>query len=316
MKKSYIYGKTFIKRILNHERDFTGIVLQPLFDFNEDKNLFMKLSTYFKQFSNTFQETPLILNEAIMKGIKMSNLEIPYLQAENLDISESWLRKVNLPNSNMPILHAWDTRIDFCDFTESIQIGANYCDAKVNNTIYKKANLNQIVCDPNTVFDSCIFTDGYMRGVNLAHVGFYRSILQRLDVNKTDFYFTNLEKADIRGLRNIKSSRNLHKAFLDGARMGSNEYVEIKRLKDLEDLDLPLVVGKLIPELDLEMESLVQRLGEDHEPVTFPKKPTSSTYLDDNFSFDEFIFRVAKIPNLESEVDLDEELRRDIELNF
>jgi len=313
---TYMYGKTFIKKILNHERDFTGIALQPLFDFNKDKNLFRLLHAYLKEQYGTFQVNPLILDDVEMKGVRISNLEIPYLQAENLNMTESWLRKVKFPNSKLPYLKIWGSRLEICDFENSFQEGAIYNDAQVISSKYNNAILDKIACDPNTKFDHCNLEEVSMRYVEAAHVYFRGSNLTGLNVAYTDFYFANLKGTQLIDLKNLRKSKNLNEAMLDNARMGSNEYVEVRRLRELKDLDLPLIVGKQVSfpdNLDNDFESLVQRLGDEEIKLAKQKPASSRYYLEEDFPHDEILLRIGSI-SASNNFDLDKE--DEVEIDF
>lgn len=289
-------GEKFIQRILNHERDFRGISLAPLFDFNGDYNLAKEFVKYLRQYRHTFAEAPLMLDDAEMKGVRMRNIEIPYLEATNLNLSECWLRNVKFPNANMDMAHLWGSKLELCNFESSSQVGANYNDTVVLTSNYKGANLDKMICDANTRFDNCNFQNASLREVKAVHAGFAGSDLTGADVAKSDFYFANLSRADLVDLRNLETSRNLHHAITKAARLGSNEYREIIQSRELEELNLPVVVGELVSlpgdeEVLQLIESLDQHtmsdnLGSRNGPSEEALK--QSSYLESIFSYEDF----------------------------
>lgn len=257
-------GNEFMRRIILGETDLSGARIESGFNFNESK-VFKEFYHFLKKYNHV--RNPLILNDVELHDAYMSNLNIPYLIAENLQISGSRLKKMNFKHGHMPLAKFWDSKIEYSDFSGKTNLyGSNFTGTQSYHVSFEDGNLDRIIGNSDTGFYCCNLTNASLRGIASEQLTMLHSDLKHADVNSTNVIFWDLRDSDMRFLKNVDKAQNLNRAiYSKGTRFDSNIYQRIIELKNKELEDLPVITGKLIqepekPDWDKEFERLLSKL--------------------------------------------------------
>ncbi len=163
-----VQGEEFITKLLNGERDFSNIRLEPYFNLSGN-DYFENLQEYLKQ--SNLKETPVILEHADLKGLDADGLHLPYLKANEANFKHVSMMETNLKNSQF-------NKADFryAKLPQTNMEGANLQEADLRQVDLNLARLNK------TVLTGANFT-----GANLL--------------------FTNMHRANIKGIVNLEQAR-------------------------------------------------------------------------------------------------------------
>lgn len=183
----YMFGENFIKKILNHERDFSGILLEKNFNLFEH-DAFEEIQNYFK--AEDLKNNPITIEDSYIRGLKARGLFLPYLNAKSAHLEGLYLTEANLHNS---------------DFSNTI--------FKNNDSVngnFQETNFSY------TQFDKTYFLKSDFSGVT-QNTNFYKAIVKRTSFQKSnlgnvDFKDTRFIYANLRNIENLEKAINLESA--------------------------------------------------------------------------------------------------------
>ncbi len=123
MDKKFIHGEEFVDRVMDGERDFSGVEFPQCYDFSR--------LAYFRRYleDNISQERPLVLNGVVMRYVRMNGLYLPFTQIRVADLYQSSFRGANLRCADLT-----GALTDFADFTGADLEGANLEGVSIDNT--------------------------------------------------------------------------------------------------------------------------------------------------------------------------------------
>jgi len=96
----YVKGEEFVRKILDGERDFSGIRLEPWFDLNAHPS-FNVLWRYFHRGMLDSEKNPLVLNGSRFIGLKAQDFDVDYLQAEGCLFDRTSLKGSKISDCNL-----------------------------------------------------------------------------------------------------------------------------------------------------------------------------------------------------------------------
>jgi len=183
-------GEEFITKLLNGERDFSNIRLEPYFNLSGSDS-FGILEEYLKKAQ--FEGSPVILDDADLRGLDADGLHLPYLQANRASFKQATMMEANLRS-------------------------ARFCNAD-----FRYARLPQAVLDGADLQHA----DFRQADLNLARLS--GAILTGADFAGTNLLFTDLRAASIRGIMNLEQARSVNTANFQFVSLGEKEKAIIRR---------------------------------------------------------------------------------------
>ena len=178
-RKIIIPGKEFVKKVLEGERDFKNIKLEPNFDFHSCEG-FSDMQRYLK--NENLYENPIILNGSELIRIKAQELYIPFTKARNVvfdhvDLSNAYIECCDLTSA---------------EFRGSILDGSHLRGSNMKNAtlLYTSAN--------NTYFEETVLKDSCIRGCKMKRANFERSDLESSDFRNADLIKAKFEEANLK----------------------------------------------------------------------------------------------------------------------
>jgi len=198
-----ISEEEFIRRILNNERDLTGIHIKarsPLYK-KENYNAFRD---YLSGHQEDFRENPIRLSGSIIEGISGSNLCLPYLEAR-----ESTLRYCSIDNSSFQNSNFERSAFFSCSYYKCNFRGSNFERAHAFFPFY----LLECDCEGSNFYKfesyrGCFSKSKFIRS-NLTDSSFRNCDMQLIDFLEAIVFNTNLVEADLENIQNLKTSKGL-----------------------------------------------------------------------------------------------------------
>lgn len=206
-----VKGEEFIKKVLEGERDFSGIKLEKRFDLSGHEG-FGELQQYLK--AQDFEKRPIILENARLRYVKARGLYLPFVKARNADITGAEFREANLSHSDFGYgkfnyAHLENTELSNMNLEYAILKMAHFTNSNLEYSNLKDALLVR------TVF----------RDANLSY-----SDLRNTKIGWANFQNTNFEHADLRDVKNLRDSLNLDSAKFFETKVTSKEKAIISTL--------------------------------------------------------------------------------------
>ncbi|RKY26649.1 MAG: hypothetical protein DRP79_04505 [Planctomycetota bacterium] len=169
-RRTRLQGQEFITKILEGERDFSGIRLEPYFDLSGHES-FPAVQQYLKDAD--LEGTPVILDGADLRGLDADGLHLPFLKATGASFKHATLMEANLQSSRL--------RNANFRFAMLPQIDMTHCD--LQDADLRHADLNL------ALLNNTVLTGTNVAGANLL--------------------FTNLQAANIKGIVNLAQARSV-----------------------------------------------------------------------------------------------------------
>ncbi|MDP8218298.1 MAG: pentapeptide repeat-containing protein [Candidatus Theseobacter exili] len=172
MSKNLVFmkGAEFIRKILSGERNFSGIELEEGFDLCGDDG-FDELQKYLRK--SDLKGNPISIEGAKLRHLDADGLYVPFLKAKGVNLKHAALMGANLEKAQ---LETADLR--YARLSRAMLSGANLKDADLR-----------------------------LADLNLASL--IESILSGADFEAVDLEYTNMAKADLKGIKNLQWARFL-----------------------------------------------------------------------------------------------------------
>ena len=168
-----IAGEEFVNKLLEGERDFSGIRLEPYFDLSGHER-FPSIREVFTD--ERLKENPVLLNDADLTGINADFLHLPFLKANNVCFKHATLMRVNFESSEMR--------------------SANFRYARL-----QQADLER-----------CDLRNADMRQADLYLANLTECELTDADVAGAVLFYTDMRSANIKGIANLIQARSVETA--------------------------------------------------------------------------------------------------------
>lgn len=167
-KLTFMKGEEFVRKILLGERDFSDINLEQ--DFNLcGYEKFEEMQKYLK--NTDLEENPVIVENSVFRRLDADELYLPFLRANNTS------------------------------FKHAAFMGADLKGSQFENTNFRYARLAKA----NMMDSNLKNADLQLADLNLASL--INTILTGADFSGADLQYTNMQKADIKGIKNLELAR-------------------------------------------------------------------------------------------------------------
>jgi len=182
-------GVEFIKKLLDGERDFSRVSLEPYFNLSGNEN-FSAVQNYLKDAD--LRTTPVILDDADLTGLDGDGLYLPFLKANGANLKHATLMEANLQSSEF------------------------------RRTDFRYARL------PQADMKACDFRDADMRQTDLNLAYLNNSVLTGANVAGATLLFTNMQAANIQGIINLAQARSVETANFQFVSLSEKEKAIIR----------------------------------------------------------------------------------------
>ena len=189
-KLTFMKGEEFVQKILSGERDFSNIELE------QDFNLcgYEKFEEMQKHLKNTnLKENPVIIENSSFRRLDADKLYLPFLKANNASFKHAAFMEANLKGS----------QFENTNFRYARLAKANMMDSNLKNADLQLADLN------------------------LASL--INTVLSEADFSGADLQFANMQKADIKGIKNLGLARFVETANFQFADLTEKEKSVIRQ---------------------------------------------------------------------------------------
>jgi len=189
-KQIFMKGEEFVQKILSGERDFSNIELE------QDFNLcgYEKFEEMQKHLKNTnLKENPVIIENSSFRRLDADKLYLPFLKANNASFKHAAFMEANLKGS----------QFENTNFRYARLAKANMMDSNLKNADLQLADLN------------------------LASL--INTVLSEADFSGADLQYTNMQKADMKGIKNLGLARFVETTNFQFADLGEKEKSIIRR---------------------------------------------------------------------------------------
>jgi len=183
-KLTFMKGEEFVQKVISGERDFSNIELEQ--DFNLcGHEKFEEMQKYLKNIN--LKETPVIIENSSFRRLDADELYLPFLKANNASFKHAALMGANLKGS----------QFENTNFRYARLAKANMMDSNLKNADLQLANLN------------------------LASL--INTILTEADFSGADLQYTNMQKANMKGIKNLELARFVETANFQFADLTEKE---------------------------------------------------------------------------------------------
>lgn len=166
-------GNEFVQKLLDGERDFASIVLEPYYSLAKHEG-FSELQEALQHAD--MENHPVVLEGADLTGLDADGLTMPFLKANGACFKHATMMEANVESSEFEA-------VDF-----------------------RYAKL------PQAGMKSCHFRDADLRQADLNLAVLNGSLFSGADVAGANLLFTNLQACDIQGIRNLGMARAVETA--------------------------------------------------------------------------------------------------------
>jgi len=138
----FIEGQEFVRKVLDGERDFSNVRLEPHFGLSGDDS-FATLQEYLKHAD--LQKAPLIVEKADLTGLDADGLYLPYLRANGASFKHATMMEANLEAAqfryaDLRYAELPQTNMEYADLRNADLRQADLNLARLNNTLLAGAN--------------------------------------------------------------------------------------------------------------------------------------------------------------------------------
>jgi uncharacterized protein YjbI with pentapeptide repeats len=219
MASKYMSGEEFIRKVLDGERDFNGVIIEK--DKEEYPNLsiydgYQEMQDYLKR--QNLKKNPLHLSHADLRGIRAKGIYLPYAKAEKANLWGAYLPEANLMEADLKDIILCDANLE-----NAILCGSNLSRADLNWAILYGADIKNAILWKASL-DKAI----------ACRAEFSRADLSRASLYKTDLTETNLSEAILCGAEIVEA--NLNKTNLWKTDLTEAYLTDVKMLEDALNL--------------------------------------------------------------------------------
>jgi len=189
-KLTFMKGEEFVQKILSGERDFSNIELEQDFNLCGYEG-FDELQSYLKDAD--LEEKPLIVENSKFRQLDADGIYLPFLKANNASFKHAAFMEANLKGS----------QFENTNFRYARLAKANMMDSNLKNADLQLADLN------------------------LASL--INTVLSEANFSGADLQYTNMQKADMKGIKNLGLARFVETANFQFADLTEKEKSVIRR---------------------------------------------------------------------------------------
>ncbi len=151
-------GEKFVRKVLDGERNFSGIELEEGFDLSRYKG-FKKLQNYLKQ--QNLKENPVNIAHSQFRHVKAADLYLPFVKGEEADLREAYfvgadfegaylrgaylvranLQIANLERANLERANLWRANLERANLEGANLFGADLGEANLRGADLREAYL-------------------------------------------------------------------------------------------------------------------------------------------------------------------------------
>lgn len=182
-------GSEFLKKLLEGERDFSSVLLEPYFSLSRDEG-FPTLQNHLRDAD--LRDKPVILDRADLTGIDADGLYLPFLKANGVCFKHATLMEVDLQSSEL------------------------------RSTDFRYARL------PQARLTNCDFRDADLRQADLNLAQLEGCKLGKANVSGATLLFTNLRGADINEILGLAQARSVETANFQFVSLSEKERAIIR----------------------------------------------------------------------------------------
>jgi len=183
-QKIRMSGQEFVQKLLEGEREFPGVVLEPYFNLSGNEQ-FAVLQEHLRTMD--LENSPINLEGADLTGIDADGLHLPFVKANGACFKHAILMEVNLESSEF------------------------------ENANFRYARL------PQANMKTCHFYNADLRQADLNLAELNRSLLTGANVAGANLLFANLQATDIKGIVNLQLARFVETANFQFVSLGEIE---------------------------------------------------------------------------------------------
>lgn len=183
-QKIRMSGQEFVRKLLEGERDYADIILEPYFSLSASEH-FAAIQAQLR--AADLEDTPMILEGADLTGINADNLYMPFVKANRACFKHATLMEAHLESSEFE-------KADF-----------------------RYARL------PQTNMKTCHLRDADLRQTDLNLAELNSSVLTGANVAGANLLFTNFQATDIKGIVNLHLARSVETANFQFVSLGDKE---------------------------------------------------------------------------------------------
>jgi len=180
----HMSGQEFLQKLLEGEREFRGIVLEPYFSLSRNGQF---ASLQEQLLAADLENAPVILERADLTGFDADGLHMPFVKANGACFKQATLLEANLESSEF------------------------------ENADFRYARL------PQANMKTCHFRDADLRQTDLNLAELNGSLLSGANVAGANLLFTNLQATDIKGIVNLQLARSVETANFQFVSLGEIE---------------------------------------------------------------------------------------------
>jgi len=232
-------GDEFVKKILDGERDFTGIKLEEDFDLRGHEG-FNDLLKYMDgtERHHELKANPVDLSHSKIYRLKAKGLDIPYLKAEgvalvNVNFNDVCLWEPNFKGAHFVEVDGSYSRMHSADFR-----GAKFYKSGLGSVSLESANLKGSDFEDaelsNVMMGNAFLDGANFCGAKFSYVSLESASLCSSNFSGASFYEVhldgaNLMKADLRGVDGLSWAHGLRKAHFYKTKVTESEKEVIEK---------------------------------------------------------------------------------------
>jgi len=189
-KLMFMKGEEFVQKILSEERDFSNIELEQDFDLSGYEG-FDELQTYLK--GADLEANPLIVKNSKFRRLDADGIYLAFLKANN------------------------------ANFKHATFMGANFQNAQFKNADFRYAKLAQVNMKNSNL------ENADLRQADLYLSSLIGTTLTGVDLSGASLQYTNMEAADVKGIKNLGLARFVETTNFQFADLTEKEKSVIRR---------------------------------------------------------------------------------------
>jgi uncharacterized protein YjbI with pentapeptide repeats len=183
-KLIFMKGQEFVQKTISGERDFSNIELEQNFDLSGYEG-FGELQTYL--LAADLKERPLIVENSKFRQLDADGIYLPFLKANNVN------------------------------FKHATFMGANFENAHFKNADFRYAKLTQANMKNSNLENSDL------RQSDLYLSSLIGTVLMGADFSGASLQYTNMQAADLKGIKNLELARFVGTANFQFAKLTEKE---------------------------------------------------------------------------------------------
>jgi len=215
-----ISGKEFVEKILQDERDFSGIRLEPNFNLSGYEG-FAEMQAYLKK--QELSENPVIIDHSEFYHINAKGLYLPFVRGTGANLRGAFLQGASLQGAYLAEASLQNAYLPRADLWKAVLHGAFLQGANLQYTNLREVHL----------------AGASLQGANLKKADLWKAFLRGADLRGANLQYTNLREveleganfwgADLRGARGLENALNLGLAFYQNTRVTRDQEAIIRR---------------------------------------------------------------------------------------